>query len=99
MQKVERRLQPWDYAVTKPAKTLSEEAVFHEMQLSTGFQLRHRGTNPKRAAPWVFGKLETVRNRTIRQAGRLNRPTGVLTLMLNRNEAVQKDYERIMREL
>lgn len=71
--------------------------VTRELQMRT--RPRHRGTNPKRAALWVFEKLETVRNRTIRRAGRLNRPDGVLTLTLSRNEAVQEDYERIMRGL
>ncbi len=71
--------------------------VTRELQMRT--QTRHRGTNPKRAALWLFEKLATMRNRTIRRAGRLNRPNGVLTLTLSRNEAVQKDYERIMREL
>ena len=71
--------------------------VTRELQMRT--QPRARKTNPKRAALWVFEKLETVRNRMIRRAGRLNRPDGVLTLTMSRNEAVQKDYERIMREL
>ena len=71
--------------------------VTRELQMRT--QPRRRGTNPKRAALWLFEKLETVRNRTIKRAGRLNRPDGVLTLTLSRNEAVQADYERIMREL
>lgn len=71
--------------------------VTRELQMRT--QPRHRKTNPKRAALWVFEKLETVRNRTIRRAGRINRPDGMLTLTLSRNEAVQKDYERIMRGL
>lgn len=71
--------------------------VTRELQMRT--QPRNRKTNPKRAALWVFEKLETLRHRMIRRAGRLNRPDGVLTLTLSRNEAVQKDYERIMRGL
>lgn len=71
--------------------------VTRELQMRT--QPRARKTNPKRAALWVFEKLETLRNRMIRRAGRLNRPDGVLTLTLSRNEAVQEDYERIMRGL
>ena len=71
--------------------------VTRELQMQT--QPRARKTNPKRAALWVFEKLETLRNRMIRRAGRLNRPDGVLTLTLSRNEAVQEDYERIMRGL
>jgi hypothetical protein len=77
--------------------SLMAHNVTRELQMRT--QLRRHGANPKRAALWLFEKLETVRNRTIRRAGRLNRPNGVLTLTLSRNKAVQKDYERIMREL
>jgi len=68
-----------------------------ELQMQT--QQRQRKTNPKRAALWVFEKLETLRNRMIRRAGRLNRPDGALTLTLSKNEAAQEDYERIMRGL
>jgi len=71
--------------------------VTRELQMRT--QPRRRGTSPKRAALWLFEKLETVRNRTIRRAGRLHRPDGVLTLTMSRNEAVQGDYDRIMRGL
>ncbi len=71
--------------------------VTRELQMRT--QPRARKTNPKRAALWVFEKLETLRNRMIRRAGRLNRPDGVQTLTQSRNEAVQEDYERIMRGL
>lgn len=77
--------------------TLTAHNVTRELQMQT--MPRRQGTNPKRAALWLFEKLDTVRNRTIRRAGRLHRPDGVLTLTMSRNEAVQVDYERIMRGL
>ncbi|MBE0567953.1 MAG: transposase, partial [Krumholzibacteria bacterium] len=77
--------------------SLTAHNVTRELQMRTA--PRRRGTNPKRAALWLFEKLETVRNRTIRRAGRLHRPDGALTLTMSRNEAVQADYDRIMRGL
>jgi len=77
--------------------SLTAHNVTRELQMRTS--PRRRGTNPKRAALWLFEKLDTVRNRTIRRAGRLNRPDGVLTLTMSRNEAVQADYGRIMKGL
>lgn len=77
--------------------SLTAHNVTRELQMCTA--PRRRGTNPKRAALWLFEKLETVRNRTIRRAGRLHRPDGTLTLTMSKNEAVQADYDRIMREL
>jgi hypothetical protein len=65
-----------------------------ELQMRT--TPRRQTADPKRAALWLFEKLETVRNRTIRRAGRLHRPDGMLTLTMSRNEAVQADYDRIM---
>ncbi len=52
-----------------------------------------------RPALWLFEKLETVRNRVIRRAGRMHTPTGKLTLTMSANEAVQADYERISARL
>ena len=77
--------------------SLTAHNVTRELQMRA--TPRRRGRNPKRAALWLFEKLETVRNRTIRRAGRLHRPDGVLTLTMSRNEAVQADYDRIMRGL
>lgn len=71
--------------------------VTRELQMQT--KPRSRKTDPKRAALWLFEKLETVRNRTIRRAGRLHRPDGTLTLTMSGNEAVQADYDRIMNGL
>lgn len=42
-----------------------------------------RKTTEKRAALWVFEKLDTLRKSVIRTAGRLTRPCGQLTLTIN----------------
>ena len=68
-----------------------------ELQMSTKPRSRENGA--KRPALWLLEKLETVRNRLIRRAGRLHKPDGKLTLTMSGNEAVQRDYERIMSEL
>lgn len=68
-----------------------------ELQMQT--KPRARGTDPKRAALWVFEKLETLRNKLVRRAGRVHYPDGALTLTMSANEAVQAEYERIMRAL
>ena len=64
-----------------------------EMQMQTKPRTRENGLT--RPALWLFEKLETVRNRVIRRAGRLHSPNGKLTLTMSTNEAVQGDYERI----
>ncbi len=64
-----------------------------EMQMLTKPRVRENGLT--RPALWLFEKLETVRNKMIRRAGRLHAPNGKLTLTMSANEAVQRDYERI----
>jgi hypothetical protein len=68
-----------------------------ELQMQT--QPRSYRNAPKRPALWAFEKLETVRNRLIRRAGRLHSPDGKLMLTMSANAAVQEDYERIMQAL
>lgn len=64
-----------------------------ELQMQT--KPRVRGTNPKRAALWLFEKLETLRNKLIRRAGRVHYPDGRLTLTMSTNEAVQAAYGQV----
>ncbi len=71
--------------------------VAHNTALCTTLPMRT--TNPKRAALWVFEKLETLRNKLIRRAGRVHYPDGRLTLTLSNNRAVQEEYEQVMRGL
>jgi len=79
------------------AASIMAHNVTRELQMRT--KPRQRGTNPKRAALWLFEKLETVRNRLVRRAGRLHRPDGRLTLTMSRNEAVQAGFDRVMHGL
>jgi hypothetical protein len=65
-----------------------------ELQMQTKDRVRETGLT--RPALWLFEKLDTVRNRLIRRAGRLHRPNGKLTLTMSENEAVQRDFERVM---
>jgi len=71
--------------------------VTRELQMQT--TPRSRKTNPKRAALWVFEKLETMRNKLIRRAGRVLYPDGRLTLTMSHNRAVQEELERVMNGL
>jgi len=68
-----------------------------ELQMQTKDRVRETGLT--RPALWLFEKLDTVRNRLVRRAGRLHTPNGKLTLTMSVNEAVQRDYERIMTDL
>jgi hypothetical protein len=71
--------------------------VTRELQMQT--KSRQKQTNSKRAALWLFEKLDTLRNKLIRRAGRLHYPDGRLTLTMSQNTAVQAEFEQIMKEL
>jgi hypothetical protein len=71
--------------------------VTRELQMQTAPRLR--GTNPKRAALWVFEKLETLRNKLIRRAGRVHYPDGRLTLTMSENVVVQAGFDKVMHGL
>jgi len=77
--------------------SITAHNVTRELQIQT--EPRLRGTNPKRAALWLFEKLETVRNKLVRRAGRVHRPDGKLTLTMSRNEAVQAGFDQVMQGL
>jgi hypothetical protein len=77
--------------------SITAHNVTWELQMRTA--LRRLKADPKRAALWPFEKLETVRKKLVRRAGRLNRPDGKLTLTLSRNEAVQAGFDKVMRGL
>ena len=51
---------------------------------------RARNTTAKRTALWVFVKLDTLRKKLIRRAGRLTRPHGKLTLTMSANNWIKK---------
>jgi hypothetical protein len=50
-----------------------------------------RRTTAKRAALWIFQKLDTLRATLIRRAGRLTRPGGKLTLTISANRKTQTE--------
>lgn len=77
--------------------SITAHNVTRELQMQTKSRLC--GTNPKRAALWLFEKLETVRNKLVRRAGRVHRPDGKLTLTMSRNEAVQAGFDQVMQGL
>lgn len=62
-----------------------------ELQMSA--ESRIRCDSAKRAARWVFRKLDALRH-VILRAGRLTRPEGRLTLTMNGNAAVRDDVLR-----
>ena len=61
-----------------------------ELQMQS--QKRMRSTTAKRAAHWVFKSLGTIRNTLIHRAGRITQPQGKLTLTMNANDKVQKEF-------
>ena len=54
---------------------------------------REHGTTAKRRNLWGFETLGTLRNRLIRRAGRLIRPQGRLTLVVQANAKLQEELE------
>lgn len=61
-----------------------------ELQMQS--QKRTRSTTAKRATHWVFQSLGTIRNTLIHRAGRIIQPQGKLTLTMNANQKVQKEF-------
>jgi len=58
--------------------------------------LKTRGTTEKRSPLWSFEELKPLRHLIIQRAGRLTTPKGKLTLTLNGNEAVQRDFFKFL---
>jgi hypothetical protein len=50
-----------------------------------------RRTTAKRAALWIFQKLDTLRGTLMRRAGRPTRPAGKLTLTISANRKTQNE--------
>jgi hypothetical protein len=57
---------------------------------------RHRGSTAKRAALWMFEKLDSVRQEWVRRAGRLTRPHGRLTLTISATGTVMRQIVRYL---
>ena len=58
-----------------------------------------RGTSRRRRARWQFRSLGTLRQSLIHRGGRLVRPQGHLTLVVNANKTVQRDITRYLNAL
>lgn len=52
---------------------------------------RERGQGSKRPPMWRFRKLHTLRRDILRRAGRLTRPGGELTIVMNDNRVVRRE--------
>ena len=63
-----------------------------ELQIDT--HQRERGTTAKRRNLWGFETLGTLRNRLVRRAGRLIRPQGRLTLVIQANEKLRDELQQ-----
>ena len=51
---------------------------------------RSRGTTDNRAALWMFEQVDTVRKTLLQRAGRLTRPSGMLTLTISGGAVVKE---------
>jgi len=65
-----------------------------ELQMLT--QAPQRNCQPKRPALWEFMKIDTIRQRFVRQAGRLIRPQGELTLSMNMSKDAESELLQIL---
>lgn len=60
---------------------------------------RKNSTTQKRNTLWTFETLDTIRQNLIHRAGIFKRPQGKLTLVLNANPAVEKEFEAYLSAL
>jgi hypothetical protein len=77
--------------------TLFAHNLTRELQMKT--QVIERATTPKRAALWAFEKIGTLRKKMIQRAGRITKPSGVVTLTMAGNQAVKDLMCMFLREL
>ncbi len=91
-----------------PTNSLNGNRIFtasvvlaHNLTRELQMQVQHRQkvTTPKRAALWVFNSLDTIRNTLLHRAGRVTRPQGKLTLTLNANKKVEKEFTNYLSAL
>ena len=57
---------------------------------------RARSTTPKRAAPWCFREMGTLRRNLIRRTGSIIRPAGKLVLSMNGNEGRKEEIQHAL---
>ncbi len=55
-----------------------------------------RGTTAKRSPCWIFNKIETIRNRWMRRAGRLIHPGNHSILSINVNAGIEEEMRRYL---
>ena len=60
---------------------------------------RHQGLGYKRPAMWTFQKLSTIRNVILRRAGRVCRPGGELTVVMNENASVKQEMTTYLNKM
>lgn len=72
------------------ASVILAHNLTRELQMQS--QVRTKSTTAKRATHWVFQSLGTIRNTLIHRAGRITQPQGKLTLTMNANKKVQKEF-------
>ena len=60
---------------------------------------KDRGTTSKRATHWVFESMNSIRLKIIKQAGRLTKPQGLLTLTMSVNATVQSAIDHYLTQL
>ena len=68
-----------------------------ELQMAT--EPRQRGTTAKRAALWLFERMDSLRGKLICRAGRLTRPQGILTLTISGGRTVKNRISRCLQAL
>lgn len=60
---------------------------------------RARNTTEKRTPIWKFLKLDTIRRTLIQRAGRITRPSGILTLTMSGNTKVKREILHYLKVL
>lgn len=80
------------------AAAMMAHNLSRELQMRTT-ERTHDRSPLNRAALWTFEKLDTLRHRLIKRAGRLTRPHGTLTLTVSANPAAREDLERYVEAL
>ena len=68
-----------------------------ELQMAT--TTPRRATTRKRAAFWVFQRLQTMRLTVIQRAGRLTKPHGLLTLTVSTNKTLKERLLALLKAL
>lgn len=83
------------------ANKMFTTAAMMAHNLSRELQMRARApkrrTSPRRPPRFDFIELGTLRQRLLHRAGRLLRPEGRLTLVINSNKKVEKELRRLLK--